>query len=596
MRRLRPIVPVCAAVLFAAGEILFAPEALAQCATTGTNQTCTNPAGTTVSGGANGIFDNNTLTVTNFGTISGTTFGILANTANVGNSGSISGGVDGILANTANVNNSGTISGANHGIEAITVNVGNSGLISGSTGIISDGGSGSALINSGTIIGTNGTAIDFHASIANTLTFLPGSRIQGAILLGTGDSVNVLTGRDIAGLLTFTPNGAFSISGSGGAPFVVSGNKVATVDPTAFGMADRTLMDFTGAVSGLVESRFNDLAWPDTTLDARNAFAAPSSSGIANTANAVFANVPSAANAYAAGTGQNAIPNMTVVDRSSGIAVWSKGFVGGRFQNADGAMLSSTNFIYGGAVGLDGQVTSDLRLGAFVGSGSGKLVVDLNSQTVNTNYLFGGVYGRFNWASQYVDFAVSTGHTSNDSARTIANNLAASGYETATASYNGWFVSPELAYGYRIPLASNFLLTPIARLRYLSASFDGYSESGSAQNLIVSSRSVQDLEERLGVDLSRVDEVQLRGFLKTTIGLGMLGLERLGNTGVNTVLIGQNLSFAAPGQNSAAGAYLGINLDYRINKNLSLFAATEGTLMTDRSSVGTAKGGLKAAF
>jgi uncharacterized protein with beta-barrel porin domain len=206
MRLLLPIAPVCAAVLFAAGEILFAPQALAQCAATGTNQTCTNPAGTTVSGGAVGIFDSNTLTVTNSGTISGSSFGALANTANVTNFNTISGGATGILANITNFSNFGIISGVSTaGIEAITVTGTNSGTISGVTGIIVDGSSGSAVTNSGTITGTGGTAIDFHASSGNTLTLGPGFVTNGNVL-GSGSDTLQLGG---------TGSGTFNLSSIG---------------------------------------------------------------------------------------------------------------------------------------------------------------------------------------------------------------------------------------------------------------------------------------------------------------------------------------------------------------------------------------------
>ena len=41
------------------------------------------------------------------------------------------------------------------------------------------------------------------ASAADTLNLQPGSRIIGEILLGTSDTINIRTGRDIAWLLTF---------------------------------------------------------------------------------------------------------------------------------------------------------------------------------------------------------------------------------------------------------------------------------------------------------------------------------------------------------------------------------------------------------
>jgi outer membrane autotransporter protein len=122
------------------------------------------------------------------------------------------------------------------GIAANTVNIISSGLISGGTAIQAGAttntvgppgtGTNSVLVNSGTIIGTSGVAIDFSAqtlaalpfagsaipSSNDTLTLLPGSRILGDILLGTNDTVNISGGLIVNAVVGLTGD-AVTLSG-----------------------------------------------------------------------------------------------------------------------------------------------------------------------------------------------------------------------------------------------------------------------------------------------------------------------------------------------------------------------------------------------
>jgi outer membrane autotransporter protein len=166
----------------------------------------------------------------------------------------------------------------------------------------------------------------------------------------------------------------------------------------------------------------------------------------------------------------------------------------------------------------------------------------------------------------------------------------ASGFENATASYGGWFISPEVIYGYHIPFNA-ITATPRLRLRYVGGWLDGFSEAGSMQNLSVGRRAINDLEERAEVELSTVT-----GALKATVTAGVIGLDRLGNPTINTVLLAQNLSFTTPGQKAAVGGVLGMGLQYRPMPNVKLFVAGEGTAMSDKSESWAATGGAQVSF
>ena len=146
-----------------------------------------------------------------------------------------------------------------------------------------------------------------------------------------------------------------------------------------------------------------------------------------------------------------------------------------------------------------------------------------------------------------------------------------------------------MTYGYRIPFNA-ITVTPRLRLRYVGGQLDGYSETGSMQNLSVGSRSINDLEERGEVELSTVS-----GVFKGSATIGIIGLERLGNPNINTVLLGQNLAFVTPGQASAFGGVFGMRMEYRVMPNASLFVAGEATAMSDKSDSFAATGGARVS-
>ena len=255
----------------------------AACSTTGTNQTCTNSV--FLSGGANGIFDFATLTVTNTstGTITGTSAGIATHGAtNANNSGAITGGVGGIQADSANVTNNtgGIIQGLqNTGLSVTnTATVNNSGFIGGS------GIGGSAIsattanvTNTGTgLIAAGGRAADGITAtdaIVNNAGLIQGGR-TGILALGTANVVN-------SGTITAGPvpiNSSTGIAGN-----ILNLNNSGTVTGTNGGVSGNTVnIVNSGTISG-TSSAFASTGVSALTANITNTGTISGSTGISTT-------------------------------------------------------------------------------------------------------------------------------------------------------------------------------------------------------------------------------------------------------------------------------------------------------------------------
>jgi uncharacterized protein with beta-barrel porin domain len=202
--------PWIAVLGVAVGWTLLYPGSSAQaqqCTTTGTNQTCTNSI--SLSGGATGLTDTGTATVTNTdpGTIFGsgngpTNTGIRANGINLSNFGTVSGSSSGFTAegieavNTANVTNHGTISATGSGSGSHAANA----IAAGNATVTNFG-----AITATSPIGAFGISVSDSANVTNSGTIsatgVGGSSTFSAAGGGirTGATANVTNSGSIAG-------------------------------------------------------------------------------------------------------------------------------------------------------------------------------------------------------------------------------------------------------------------------------------------------------------------------------------------------------------------------------------------------------------
>ncbi|EGQ64274.1 outer membrane autotransporter, putative, partial [Acidithiobacillus sp. GGI-221] len=137
------------------------------------------------------------------------------------NAGAISGSITGIFnqALIGTLNNSGTINGASHygfNDHGQLGSLINSGAITGKTGL-SLAGASTTVTNTGTIIGTGGTAIKIANGNPDTLILSTGSDVQGTIDAGTTASTILLEGDPVMGTSTpiNDPNGSLTIQKTG---------------------------------------------------------------------------------------------------------------------------------------------------------------------------------------------------------------------------------------------------------------------------------------------------------------------------------------------------------------------------------------------
>ena len=472
-------------------------------------------------------------TISNSGTISTTGdngYGIYAggDTNTISNSGTISttgaGGL-GIYTNggTNTISNSGTIrttgiDGA--GIYAIsgTNTISNSGTISTTGidgyGIYADGGT-NTITNSGTIISAESYAIYFDGS-GNTLNLNIPSFLGGGVYLGSGTTLNVVSGASHSVLwsTTGTLTGSPSLSGPVPIFFNASTGKIATFDPTGFAGASDVLADTTGNVSKLIHSRLGGL----------------------------------------------------------GNSWWMSGF--GSAAKYDGSTATlERKFSHGGmALGYDTKVSPDLTLGALAGYGRGSFTADsryARSFDNESNGGFVGIYGQQRWQDMFVNVALSAGFLEHTDARFVNDNAAALGVSGSRATYTSWWVSPQATVGMNVHLGKGWTAIPAAHLRYAYQSIEGYTETGGGDaNAQVGGRTVQMVESRPELGVRKTLQLNSVGPLTVDGRAGWLYRTALGDNTVRLTMIDQSKSVATEMRDRSA-AFVGVALSLELPNDIT---------------------------
>ena len=454
----------------------------------------------------------------------------------------------------ATVTNFGTVSGDEDGIFSIGDNatVINYGTAVGQKAGIGSQGDNSLIVNYGTVRTDGGPDAISIVGIGTELVLMPGSVIEGLVRFdGIDEKLTIPAGQNV--VLDYA--GGFSTLDAA-APFVndSANGLVVTVDPTGFATAEPWLQTLTETVQ-------------DAVRDAAGRDVVPGSAVFG------FDN---------AGSGQ----------AGDGPRGWVSGFGGYQTQSGSGAVTGADQAYGGGLAG--GHILRDTGVyGLFAGGSYSHFETDNDTQTIGVTSAFGGIYAGTQHDSLRFDMALIAGYAHHNSKRTVANNMAPGGLETASADYDGYFLSPALTVTRQLDDRTAVSIGG----RYAALFLDGYQETGSSANLTVASRTVQvaalgaELQRRLG--RWRNDT----GTLSVDAWLGADGLFNLGNNSVNATVAGLPLDFRGNFAGTTAVGFAGIGIGFRPdNGALSFNVELEGRLGSDDYREVRGAGGISWRF
>lgn len=550
-----------------------------------------------------GLASGGSLTLTNRGTISALGAGIKvengALSANITNSGTIQATsttspvqflISGLYLDSTTggttVSNSGTISGAQYGIylNSGAMTLTNSGTISGGTSAVFLKTGGNTLnIYSGAVF-ANG--IDYNNTTGNTTNFYTGSYTLGVKKYGTGTNTIKLFGANT----TLVTSG---LDGTGTGNIVIVDN----TPRVAAAAASTSVANYASAVVGdilLQDVGVVDVIPGDITADASpsvsvNAYQNERKrSAKTSRASAAFAQVLSASAAAKAtdlvlqGSGQT-------VDKYGNL-VWTRAFGGAQFQDPYGTASGQRSYSGGAMFGYDWH-GDGWRVGGFAGLGRMRTNQTLSPDYVTTDAVFGGAYGRYGFGNFNLD-ATFSGGSLNVHTRRLVNN----GTEVARGDFNGYFVSPEAALGYNFDLGDGLTVTPTGRLRYVGASLERYTETGSSQNVSYGASFSNILEQRAEMRLTKKLKGEDGLMSSVYVQAAAITAQRIGPATFSASVLGTSFAVGDGYARSKAGAALGVGFTYKVAPQFDLYGSLDGSAFTDKSYSVSARGGFKVAF
>ncbi|MFO1122528.1 MAG: autotransporter domain-containing protein [Hyphomicrobiales bacterium] len=455
--------------------------------------------------------------VVNSGSILGGTGGIaLGNDSLLVNTGSIDSvaGPGLWLESDNSIANAGIIRSGDTGLEALDGNIiANAGMIAGGSVSGVNLRDGNTLTNSGWISGGQ-FAISVNGT-GNTIDLRRGTRLVGLLSIDAGNELVIAKGMNTA----FAYTGAPSVTAESGV-VAVTGGLVAAVDPTAISAEDDTLDDLARVISDAADGRIRA-----TRGDLRSA--APS--------------------------------------------VWTVALGAARQQTAHGVDMAFDTQLAGLILGREIRVLSDWRIGAFVGAAVSQL--DSESQAIDAQAGFAGVYGETRMRGMFLDLSVTVGASRQSSDRTVLSNSSATGVEYAKADYDAGFLGTSATLGKAVAVPGG-ILTPSLQLRGAAVCIGGVDEDGSAADMTVEERlsGFGELRALLGYDLLPWD---VAGGSLSLAMHGGAGLTSAGGPAVEAAIAGASLDITTGDDGLSWRGFAGFDLSWNVSGSLSLGLGAE---------------------
>ncbi|MBR0712567.1 autotransporter domain-containing protein [Bradyrhizobium liaoningense] len=546
--------------------------------------------------------------VTNSGTITSDGGGINSpgsSALTVINTGSISGGgtsVVGIgiravgalvLTNSGSITTSGAIGTAVFAGAGSTITNNASGVVSGASGI-SITGNNSTITNAGTISGSMASITYVSGSTGHVLNVLPSAVFNGAIHYNNtiGNTINFGTGSytlpvDQYLVASNTINLSSSaqtlvtsgLNGAGTGNIVVTNVSNVASTPTMVPDFTRSLFNI---ISGILD---NNIDYPQTVAPSPAIGYADGASG------SLASQLPDQLRGSGNRLAMASMPQGSSLD-AYGNLFWARSFAGLRNQLSTPSAAGSTTNQYGGLIGFDRRLDT-WRVGGFAGAGNLSGWMADGSGTLKSDVYFGGLYGRREWGPLVFDLALATGGLNARSTRTVYSTTT----ESAVGSFGGYFIAPQAALGYRYAISPAVTVTPFVRVGYSGTFSEGYSETGSSQNLTYQARQVHLFEERAGAIFSR--EFYAGGaapLTKLSLSASVFGQQRVGPQGFGASFSGTDFTVNYTSAASVFGGTVGLGFETIVARNTALFGSADAQYTNDKTASYNARLGLKVGF